>query len=263
MPARATPPGRLAAKIIAVTAAAARRPSYRDGVSAHDDGEGLRPGIPPTPGPDVLEHGGRPLPSLRWWPSVRWWPSGRPRPGMSRTAILLTVAGLLIGAVAGYTAGDRHGRTAAAPSAGASTSPASAATGYTLGQSGGECSAQRGSALQLGIQVTNESSAPLTLLEAAVTLPLRGLRVTAVAWGPCGQVPTTTEDPPLSDATERYLPPGASSWLNVTVAVLVTCPGPLPVQFTVTYKQDFRASSVRLPGFADLGQIPYRSCPVS
>jgi hypothetical protein len=257
----------------------ARRPSYRDGVSAHDDSEGLRPGIPPTPGvtpgpgaapgpgagsggrdaagPDVLEHGGRPLPSLRWWPFRRQ------RPGISGTAVLLTVAGLLIGAVAGYTAGDRHGRATTAAPAGAPTSPAPAGTGYTLGQSGNECSAQRGSALQLGIQVTNESSAPLTLLEAAVTLPLRGLRVTAVAWGPCGQLPSTTEDPPLSDATERYLPPGASSWLNVTVAVLVTCPGALPVQFTVTYKQDFRASSVRLPGFADLGHIPYRSCPVT
>jgi len=254
------------------------RPFYRGGVSGRDEDERPRPAIPDRPrftpdpdvargpapgigdsaGHDVLDHGGGALPVLRWLPSVRW------RSEIPRLAVLLLVAGLLAGAVAGYTAGERHGRASAVSRTAASASPAAARNGYTLGQSGNECSAQLGNALQLGIQVTNESSAPLTLREVVVVLPLGGLRLTAVSWGPCGQLPdTSTEDPPLNDATDSYLPPGGSGWLNVTVAVLVTCPSALPVQFMVTYGQHDRVMSVRLPGFPDLSRVPYRSCPVS
>jgi hypothetical protein len=49
---------------------------------------------------------------------------------------------------------------------------------------------QIGHALQLGVQVTNESSADLTLGRVTVVLPLGGLKVISQAWGPCGQLPT-------------------------------------------------------------------------
>jgi hypothetical protein len=233
-------------------------------VSGHDDGEGPPPPIPPGSGDsadqDVLEHGGRALPSVRQLPLLRWLPPPGWRPRIPRLAILLVVAGLLAGAVAGYTAGDRDGRAGAPAPVAATASPASALGGATLSQSGNECSAQLGNDLQLGVQVTNGSPDPLTLREITVVLPLGGLRAITVDWGPCGQLPAATEDPPQNDATDRYLPAGGSGWLNVTVAVLATCPGPFPVQFVVKYAQNGRLASVRLPGFADLGNVPYRTC---
>jgi hypothetical protein len=43
--------------------------------------------------------------------------------------------------------------------------------------------------------------------------------------------------------------------------VLVRCPKPLPVQFTLHYDQQGRLAAIRLPGFPDLGQVPYSGCP--
>ena len=65
-------------------------------------------------------------------------------------------------------------------------------------------------------------------------------------WAPCGaigavQVPDT-------------LGPGDSTWLSVTVQVLVACPAPIPVQFAVGYTYAGEAATVNLPGFPDLGQ---------
>jgi hypothetical protein len=60
------------------------------------------------------------------------------------------------------------------------------------------------------------------------------------------------------------LPPtlgrGASTWITVTFQVLVSCPQPLPVQFTLDYDQQGRAAAIRLPGFPDLAQVPYIGC---
>lgn len=211
---------------------------------------------------DVVELGGdrRPLPS--WWP-----------PKIPRFTAILAAAALVAGLGAGYAVGVRHGGTGAGTarvarpagasgSAGASAAPASVG-GPTLAQSGHQCSAQHGTTLQLGVQVSNESATALTLGQAGVVLPLGGLRVTAVTWGACGELPVSSEDPPQSDATDRYLPPGARGWLTVTVSVLVTCPGPLPVQFVVSYQQQGKLSTVHLPGFADLSTVGYPGCPAS
>ena len=39
------------------------------------------------------------------------------------------------------------------------------------------------------------------------------------------------------------------------------CPAPAPVQFTVDYLAQGRSFTASLPGFADLGQVPYSGCP--
>jgi hypothetical protein len=199
-------------------------------------------------GDDVLELGRR-RQALRWWP-----PSA---------ALLLGAAALLGGLAVGYAAGARHaGEHAALPSLSRTVAPAApfSAGGFPLSQSGPQCSAQTGRELQVGLQITNLSSATIRLRRVEVVLPLGGLRVTAQAWSPCGELPATGEAP------GNILPPtlgrGASSWFTVTFQVLARCPQPLPVQFTLDYDQQGRPTAIRLPGFPDLGQVPYSGCPV-
>lgn len=199
-------------------------------------------GEPATDG-DVLELGGRRLPTLPWRP-----------PKIGKAAVLLAAAGLLVGLAAGYVAGDRHGREGA-PSARASAVPAPAVGGPTLGQSGNQCSAQIGTSLQLGVQVTNGSSTALTVGPIRAILPMGMLRVTSEGWGPCGELTA------VNDVADRFLPAGASTWFTVTVTVLVKCPGALPVQFMVGYQQHGKLAFVQLPGFVDLGHVPYAGCP--
>jgi hypothetical protein len=199
-------------------------------------------------GDDVLEVGSRPRPVPRWWP-----PSA---------ALVLGAVALLAGLAVGYTAGARHGgEDAAPPSPSRATAPAApfSAGGFPLSQSGPQCSVQTGRELQVGLQITNLSPAAVRLRRVEVALPLGGLRLTSQAWGPCGELPATGEVP------GNLLPPtlgqGASSWFTVTFQVLVRCPQPLPVQFTLDYDQQGRAAAIRLPGFPDLGQVPYSGCP--
>jgi hypothetical protein len=219
-------------------------------------------------GDDVLELGtDRPHRDLR--PS--WWPSRRP-PRLSRSAALLAVAalvvGLGVGLGVGYPAGERH-HAAAAPSAtpsGSSTSAASVAVGGpTVTQTGNLCSAQHGTTLQLGVQVVNDSAAPLTLFQVRTVLPMNGLRVTAVTLGPCGQLPSGSlaENDPQAAGINQYLPAQATGWFTITVKVLVSCPQPLPVQFVVAYAQHGKLNTAPLAGFNDLGDVSYSGCPAS
>ena len=204
-------------------------------------------------GDDVLELGGRRRPASRWWP-----PSA---------AHAVGAVALLGGLAAGYAIGARHAGDHAAPPSpspsrasgpGAPAAPFSAG-GFPLSQSGPQCSMQNGRELQVGLQITNLSQAAARLRRVEVVLPLGGLRVTSQAWGPCGELP------PAGQAPGSILPPtlgrGASSWFTVTFQVLVRCPQPLPVQFTLDYEQQGRAAAIRLPGFPDLGQVPYTGCP--
>jgi hypothetical protein len=219
---------------------------------------------------DVLEQGHDrwSAPSWRpaWWPSrgPAWWP-----PKISRPAAVVSVVALVLGLGVGYLAGSRH--TAAGPGAGGGATPAAAGRasatappaglgGPTLEQTSNECSAQHGTTLQLGIEISNLSSIPLTLGQVRAFTPLNGLRVTAVSWGSCGELPNLSQDPPLNDATDRYLPPGASGWLTVTATVLVHCPAPDPVQFSVGYLQSGRYRQILLPGFPDLTGVSYSGC---
>jgi hypothetical protein len=194
-----------------------------------------------------VELGSRHLPVLR----------RRPPP----IAVMLAVTGLLAGLAAGYAAGDRHAGNSAAPlpHARAASSPATppAAGAFTLTQASHQCSAQIGHALQLGVQVTNPSATGVLLRRVAVVLPLGGLQEISQAWGPCGELPAGSEIP------DNAVPAGGSAWFTVTFKVLVKCPGPLPVQFTLDYVQLGREATIRLPGFDDLGHVPYASCPVN
>jgi len=204
---------------------------------------------------DVVELGGR-----RFLP-----PGWRP----SRGAGVLAVAALIAGLAAGYAAGDRHARGSAAlprpagtatPSASPASVPAatfSFANSPPLIQDTAACSAQTGRELQLGVQVTNRSAAPLTLQTARAVLPMGGLKQVTQQWAPCGALPDGLI--PAGD----ILQPGASTWLTVTFKVQVRCPAPAPVQFTVGYLAQGRPAAASLPGFPDLSQVPYSGCPAN
>jgi hypothetical protein len=208
------------------------------------DGDG------PGAGDDVLELGGERRRGPRWWP-----PSAALVPG---------VVALVVGLAIGYAVGVRHageaGEHVAPPSPSRAAAPAApfSAGGFPLSQSGLQCSVQNGRDLQVGLEITNLSQVAVRLRRVEVVLPLRGLKVTTQSWGPCGQLAAA------GDASGRILPPtlgrGASSWFTVTFRVLVRCPQPLPVQFTLNYDQQGRSAAIRLPGFPDLGQVPYSGC---
>jgi hypothetical protein len=175
-----------------------------------------------------------------------------------RIAVILAVAGLVIGLAAGYAAGARHARGSAAPGQRSGTSTAGSARpaggAAVLNQSTGQCSAQAGHKLQLGIQIINQSGAPVMLRRVTAVTPQPGLRAIAQAWGPCGELPAAGTGP--ADA----LLPGASGWLTVTFRVLVPCPAAYPVQFAVRYDWLGRLAHSRLPGFNDLASVPYTGC---
>ncbi len=218
-------------------------------------------------GTDVVEQGGR-----RFFPSLNWRPPWRPPRG---AAILLAV-GLVIGLAAGYAAGYRQAPNKASASPTASVSPAPLVPapalapqivikgtaiqgsgsvftdGLALTQDTGTCSVQSGRELQLGVQVTNTSTEPIGLRRIRAVFPLGGLKVVSQQWAPCGA--TGAVQVPV------ILGPGDSTWFSVTVQVLVACPAPLPVQFAVSYTYAGKAASVTLPGFVDLGQVPYTGC---
>jgi hypothetical protein len=216
-------------------------------------------------GADVVEQGGR-----RFFPSLNWRPPWRPPRG---AAILLAV-GLVIGLAAGYAAGYHQAprNASASPTASASPGPPVPAPapqivikgtaiqgtgtvftdGLALTQDTGTCSVQSGRKLQLGVQVTNTSGEPIGLGRIRTVFPLSGLKVVSQQWAPCGAI-GAVQGPVI-------LGPGDSTWLSVTVQVLVACPAPLPVQFTVGYTYAGEAATVNQPGFPDLGQVPYTGC---
>jgi hypothetical protein len=221
-------------------------------MSGRDDGERLRPYMPPgnggaPAGGDVLEAGRRRRPVPGWRPPA--------------VALVLGAVGLVIGLAVGYAVGARHeGKPLSPPRATAApTGPSFAAGGFPLSQSGPECSAQVGHDLQLGVEVTNLSATAVTLRRVRVVLPLGGLRATSQTWGTCGELPAAAQIP--GSALAPTLGPGASAWFTVTFQVLVRCPGPLPVQFTVVFDQGGRlAGAMPLPSFPDLSQVPYAGC---
>ena len=155
-----------------------------DGVTVTDgDGSGA--------GDDVLELGGR----------RRRVPGGGRRRPLRILGIVVLVAGLV---AVGYAVGVRHaGHVHAAPPlpsrAAAPAAPFSAG-GFPLSQSGPQCSVQIGRELQVGLEITNLSSAAVRLRRVEVGLPLGGLKVTTQAWGPCGQLAAKNE------ASGRILP---------------------------------------------------------
>ena len=185
----------------------------------------------------------------------------------SRGAGPVAVVALVIGLAAGYAAGDQHAHgSAAVPEStvtqSSSASPRSAPASTfsfagppALTQDIGACSVQNGQGLELGVQLTNQSTAPLTLQTVKAVLPMGGLRQVAWQWATCGAIPDG-----LGQA-DSVLMPGQSTWLTVTFKVQLRCPGPAPVQFSVGYLTQGHSVAASLPGFADLGQVPYSGCP--
>jgi hypothetical protein len=216
-------------------------------------------GFPRESADDVLELGDD-RPRRRLGPS--WWPPQLPRFAVILAAATL-VLGLAVGFGVGHTTGPRPASHPAATASGSSTSAASvAAGGPTLAQTGNLCSVQQGTTLQLGVQVSNDSTVPLTLGQVRTVLPMGGLQETGWTWGPCGELnagPHNGGDPEGSEP-DQYLTAGAMGWVNVQVKVLVRCPTALPVQFIVSYQQYGKLRTVELPGFQDLGVVPYSGC---
>lgn len=187
---------------------------------------------------DVIETGPR-KPPLPW--SQKW-----------------GIAGLIAAAlVVGYLAGTRHAeiqaRTAGPGPHASTTGSVVPLDAQPVTRTGNRCSAQLGDRLQLGVEIINQTATTVTLRRVETVLPLNGLRVTASAWGSCGQLS-------VDAATSHSLPPGAITWLTSTFDVLVPCPAPIPVLFTLTYTQEDRTVISDLNGFADLGDVPYTGC---
>jgi hypothetical protein len=245
---------------------------------------------------DVVEQGGAPMRRPGWVRRPRWLPALGWRP--SRGAAILGIAGLIVGLAAGYALGYRHlgqpvrppTAAGAVPSAGAGPAappnPAASVGVYSsslsvaglsgLAQNGGECSVQHGRDLQVGVEVINLSGTPVTLGQVRPILPLGGLRLVSQQWAPCGAIvpagqaagsgtiifigPSTGEVEAGNGANAAVLPPYGAAWLSVTFRVLVTCPSPLPVLFSVSYQENGQTDTAQLPGFPDLGQVAYTGC---
>ncbi len=164
--------------------------------------------------------------------------------------VLLAAAALAAGFAAGYAVAGR-------PAAGGARRPSQAVTesgGPAVSPATAECSAQTGRQLQLGMQVSNGSRAPVTLRRVTAVLPLGGLRPVAQSWQPCGALEAGAPG-------GNVLAPGASGWFTVTFRVLVRCPGPDPVQFRLRYAQRGQTAVQFLDAFPDLSQVPYSGCP--
>ena len=239
---------------------------------------------------DVVEHGGSPLRLPGWVRRPRWLPAPGRRP--PRIAAILGIAGLIVGLAAGYALGYRHlGQAVGASSAtAAGAAPSAVAAGGSgahssslsvtglsgLTQTGGACSVQHGRDLQVGVEVINLSSTPITLGQVSPILPQGGLRPVSRQWAPCGALSPswraadggtivfvgvpTGEVGAVSTAGAAVLLPDGTAWLSVTLRVLVACPHPLPVKFSVSYQENAQTNTVQLPGFLDLGQVRYTGC---
>jgi hypothetical protein len=178
----------------------------------------------------------------------------------SRAAGILAVVALVVGFAVGYAAGKQQGSDAPAtprPAASPTDPPplASPFYGPALTEETGTCSTQVGQDLELGVPITNTSSGPVLLHSAKPELAgLKLLKVLSWRWGPCGY------DDGGATPDGVVLEPGETIWLTATVKPLVTCPTPAPVQFLITYSANRQDFSYTLPGFPDLGSVPYSGC---
>ena len=190
----------------------------------------------------VIEWGGHPP----GWP----WGTGRgPAIGIVLAAL---AAGLLLGFAGGRLQAGANRPARAAPSA----APVFPVGDTAITMTGNRCAVQLGHALQLGVEVVNQSDRAVALRQIEPVLPLGGLRAVASRWGTCGALPELGPGPHQATA----LGPGATGWLTVTFDVMAGCPQPLPVQFKISYAQAGRLVTAELPGFPDLGQVQYNNC---
>ena len=238
-------------------------------------------------GEDILEQGaGPPGPGRLNFAAPRWLGflgrgfgagGGDNNPGWrpSRGAAVLAAVTLVAGLGAGYAAGRStsggarpaprasNATTTLAPSTPAQVRPPASSladVGPAVGQLIESCSTQTGTRLQLGIEVSNTSSAAVTLTGVTPVFPggPGGLHETSWQWGSCGDITSGVRPSAVS------LSPGETTWLSVILKVLVRCPAAYPVQFDVKYVTHGGVHvTASLPGFPDLGQVQYSGCPSS
>lgn len=130
-----------------------------------------------------------------------------------------------------------------------------------VSQTTAACSVQLGHELQLGVEVSNQTSSDVTLRQVVAALPLSGgLQPVGWAWGPCGAISSRAGQVAADLSAGEDLSPGESGWFTMTFRVLVKCPGPYPVQFIVRFDSNGRTSAAQVEGFNDLGQVQYSGC---
>jgi hypothetical protein len=181
------------------------------------------------------------------------WPWGAARGPAISIVLAALAAGLLLGFAGGRLQARANGRPARAATSAATVFPVG---GTAITMTGNRCAVQLGRALQLGVEVVNQSDHTAALRQIEPVLPLGGLKAVASRWGTCGALPELGPGPGQGTA----LGPGATGWLTVTFDVMVSCPQPLPVQFKISYAQAGRLVTAELPGFPDLGQVQYNNC---
>jgi len=218
------------------------RPVHRER-PAHGVPAGLGESAGAAGDADVIEMGGRPP----------RWPWGTARGPAISIVLTALAAGLLLGFAGGRLQARANGRPARAAASAATVFPVGA-TAITM--TGNRCAVQLGHALQLGVEVVNQSDRTVALRQIEPVLPLGGLKAVASRWRTCGALPELGPGPHQATA----LGPGATGWLTVTFDVMVGCPQPLPVQFKISYAQAGRLVTAELPGFPDLGQVQYNNC---
>ena len=213
---------------------------------------------PSDDGQDVIGNGDQ---SARPGGRLPW------RPGwVGRNASVIAGLALAAGLVAGYLGG--HQQRKAPPPVPAPPRPAKTTSPSRPGPSppqnafpdltatGNRCAVQRGTTLQLGVEVINESDHTLGVGQFRAVLPVGGLRATAASVGTCGALPVW---PPISPT----LPAGQTVWLTITFHVLERCPQPYPVQFVVSYTDSGKLATTQMDEFPDLSQVAFNGCPVT
>jgi hypothetical protein len=195
---------------------------------------------------DVFELGGHP--PRRPWGTVRG-------PAIT-VALAALVAGLVLGFIGGYRQATANGR----PTRPATSATNALALGDTaIAGTGNQCAVQLGHALQLGVEIVNQSDRTVTLRQIEPVLPIGGLKAVASQWGTCGALPDL-DQVQSTTGQSTTLGPGATGWLTVTFDVMISCPQPLPVQFKISYMLAGSLGVADLNGFADLGQVHYSNC---
>jgi hypothetical protein len=206
-------------------------------------------------------------------------PAGRP-PGM-------TAANAAPSAVSASPAPPGSSALAGGPGAYPPSLGIAGFTGTVIDQTAGACSVQHGHEIQLGVEVINLSGTTVTLGQVKPILPMGGLRAVSQQWAPCDAIspswlivggdgtvtiiraPGQSGAPGMPAGATRLgdalqgddvVPPGGTAWFSITFQVLVSCPSPLPVQFSVSYQGNTRPGTARLPGFPDLGKVSYTGC---
>jgi hypothetical protein len=114
--------------------------------------------------------------------------------------------------------------------------------------------ATAGRPVTVGVKLVNNGSRPVVLDSVRAVFPLGGLRQLDTRLGHC--------DVHAAGQVQRHvIEPAGTARVSMNLAVLVRCPGPLPVQFRIDYTVDGAPATETLSPFPDLGELSYPGCP--